>query len=128
MSDSKTSVPDTTGADPQDAAQPHTRLTGTLRILALTTPFILFLGILAGIEGLVRVALPDVSTLDLLVQSALQQESFTDSEDVTIFEGDPLLFWRVRPSLDQVIWDYTMVSTNEQGLRRADDAPAQCAP
>jgi len=54
MSDSKTVVQETTDADPQDAAQSPTRLTPTLRMLALAAPFVLFLGILAGIEGIVR--------------------------------------------------------------------------
>ena len=119
MSDPETVEQEPTAADPQNAAQSPTRLTRPLRILVLAAPFVLFLGILAGIEGIVRAKLPHVSTLELFVRSALQQEGFTDSENVTIFEGDPLLFWRVRPSLDRVIWDYTMVSTNEQGLRHA---------
>jgi lysophospholipase L1-like esterase len=80
---------------------------------------VLFLGILAGIEVVVRAALPHVSALSLFVSSSLQQDGFTDSRNVTIFEGDPLRFWRVRPNLDRVIWDYTVVSTNEQGLRHA---------
>ncbi len=75
--------------------------------------------VLAGIEGIVRAKLPHIPTLSLFVISSLQQAGFTDRENVTIFEGDPLLFWRVRPNLDQVIWDYTVVSTNEQGLRHA---------
>ena len=119
MSDSETVVQEPTAADPQNAAQSPTRLTRPLRILVLTAPFVLFLGILAGIEGIVRATLPHVSTLDLFVRSALQQQGFTDTENVTIFEGDPLLFWRIRPSLDRVVWDFTMVSTNEQGLRHA---------
>ena len=119
MSDSETVEQEPTAADPQNAAPSPIRLTQPLRILVLAAPFVLFLGILAGIEGTVRATLPHVSTLDLFVRSALQQQGFTDSENVTIFEGDPLLFWRVRPSLDRVIWDYTMVSTNEQGLRHA---------
>ncbi|MCH8084598.1 MAG: SGNH/GDSL hydrolase family protein [Myxococcales bacterium] len=119
MSDSETVVQEPTAADPQNAAQPPTRLTRPLRILVLTAPFVLFLGILAGIEGIVRATLPHVSTLDLFVRSALQRQGFTDTENVTIFEGDPLLFWKIRPSLDRVIWDFTMVSTNEQGLRHA---------
>ncbi len=119
MSDSKNGMQDETDAEPQDAVQSPARLNRTLQILVLATPFVLFLGILAGIEGIVRAALPHVSTLDLFVRSALQREGFTDSENVTIFEGDPLLFWRIRPSLDRVIWDFTVVSTNEQGLRHA---------
>ncbi len=73
--------------------------------------------VLAGIEGIVRAKLPHIPTLSLFVISSLQQVGFTDSENVTIFEGDPLLFWRARPNLDRVIWDFTVVSTNEQGIR-----------
>jgi lysophospholipase L1-like esterase len=117
MRDSKTSVQDTpeAGVDAEGGAE--TRLPRTLRIFLLATPFILFLGILAGIEGVVRATLPPISTLSLFVSSPLQQDGFTDSENVTIFEGDPVRFWRVRPNLDHVIWDFTVVSTNEQGLR-----------
>jgi lysophospholipase L1-like esterase len=67
----------------------------------------------------VRATLPHVSALSLFVSSPVQRDGFTDTENVTIFEGDPLRFWRVRPNLDRVIWDYTVVSTNEQGLRHA---------
>src|SRR5438128_1916643 len=35
--------------------------------------------------------------------------------------GDPLLFWRVRPNLKEVVWDFTSVSTNTQGLRHDGD-------
>ncbi len=95
----------------------ETRIPRALRVLLLAAPLVLFLGVLAGIEAIVRSTLPEVSTLSLFVVSPLQLEGFTDSRNVTIFEGDPLLFWRVRPNLDRVIWDYTVVSTNEQGLR-----------
>lgn len=34
-----------------------------------------------------------------------------------IFEGDPLLLWRLKPNLDHAIWDFTVVSTNAQNFR-----------
>lgn len=34
-----------------------------------------------------------------------------------IFEGDPLLLWRLKPNLNHAIWDFTVVSTNAQGFR-----------
>jgi len=120
MSDSKTVVQGAENPPADGAARSETRLPRTLRILALATPFVLFLGILAGIEGIVRATLPHVSALSLFVSSPLQQDGFTDTENVTIFEADPVRFWRIRPNLDRVIWDYTVVSTNEQGLRHAD--------
>jgi lysophospholipase L1-like esterase len=105
---------------PDCPARSETRLPRTLRILALATPFIVFLGILAGIEGIVRATLPHVSSLSLFVSSPLDRDNFADTENVTIFEGDPVRFWRIRPNIDRVIWDYTVVSTNEQGLRHPD--------
>jgi lysophospholipase L1-like esterase len=122
---SKIAVQDAKSAPADSEERPEVRLPRAVRILVLTTPFVLFLGILAGIEIYVRETLPHVSALSLFVSSPLQQDGFTDSENVTIFEGDPLRFWRIRPNLDQVIWDYTLVSTNEQGLRRADPIEAK---
>ncbi|MBW2541077.1 MAG: SGNH/GDSL hydrolase family protein [Deltaproteobacteria bacterium] len=117
MGDSKTTAHDAAEAGADGEVRNETRLPRALRIILLATPFVLFLGILAGIEIVVRATLPPISTLSLFVISPLQQHGFTDSENVTIFEGDPVRFWRVRPNLDRVIWDYTVVSTNEQGLR-----------
>ena len=34
-----------------------------------------------------------------------------------IFEGDPLLLWRLKPNLNHAIWDFTVVSTNAQSFR-----------
>jgi lysophospholipase L1-like esterase len=34
-----------------------------------------------------------------------------------IFEGDPLLLWRLKPNLDRAIWDFTVLSTNAQSIR-----------
>jgi lysophospholipase L1-like esterase len=102
---------------PDRASQSNAPLSRTLRSILLATPFVLFLGILVGIEGIVRVKLPHISPLSLFVTSPHQQAGFTDRENVSIFYGDPLLFWRVRPNLDQIAWDFTVVSTNEQGLR-----------
>jgi len=110
-------VQDLEEAETDRAARTEAPLPRSLRIVALATPFVLFLGILTGIEIVVRATLPHVSSLSLFVTSPQQQDGFSDKHNVTIFEGDPLRFWRVRPNLDRVIWDFTVVSTNEQGLR-----------
>ena len=34
-----------------------------------------------------------------------------------IFEGDPLLLWRLKPNLDRAVWDFTVLSTNAQSFR-----------
>jgi len=65
----------------------------------------------------VRVRRPSVSSLEALVRSERQRADFTDRRSVSIFEGDPLLFWRLKPNLRETIWDFTLVSTNPQGLR-----------
>src|SRR5262249_54878478 len=40
-------------------------------------------------------------------------------EKSTIFEGDSLLLWRLKPNLDRAIWDFTVLSTNAQHFRAA---------
>ncbi len=51
-----------------------------------------------------------VATPQQKMQVASQQQS-------AIFEGDPLLLWRLKPNLDRAIWDFTVVSTNAQSFR-----------
>lgn len=87
------------------------------RIAFLTFPFLAFFAALAGAEALARWTLPHVSSLDLFVTAPRQQAQFVDRSNVRIFEGDPLLFWRLIPNLDNVLWKATPVSTNPQGLR-----------
>jgi lysophospholipase L1-like esterase len=58
-----------------------------------------------------------LASLDLFVVTPQQKAQVADSKQATIFEGDPLLLWRLKPNLDHVIWDFTVVSTNAQHLR-----------
>src|SRR5919202_1465219 len=87
------------------------RLSRRRRALYLSIPYLVVILLL----------LPHVSTLEALVEAQHTQSNFTDRERVTIFEGDPLLFWRLRPNLSNVVWDFTPVSTNSQGLRHDGD-------
>jgi lysophospholipase L1-like esterase len=88
------------------------------RVLYLAVPFVLFFGLLGGAELFVRERLEPVSTLEAFVQAPEQRAGFADHYQFSgIFEGDPLLFWRIRPHLARVIWDFTPVSTNAEGLR-----------
>ena len=87
------------------------------RSLFLAVPFVVFFAILALVEIAVRLTLPHVSSLDLFVTAPRQQAQFLDRSNVRIMEGDPLLFWRLIPNLDGVLWKATPVSTNPQGLR-----------
>ncbi len=87
----------------------------------LAVPYLGFAALLAAAEAATRVALPYVPSLDVLVSSPLQQAQFVDERHVRIFEGDPLLFWRLRPGLRDAVWDRTPVTTNRQGLRYGRD-------
>lgn len=40
-----------------------------------------------------------------------------DPQQSGIFEGDPLLLWRLKPNLNRAVWDFTVLSTNAQSLR-----------
>jgi lysophospholipase L1-like esterase len=73
--------------------------------------------LLIGVEVAVRWTQPKISSLEAFVRSPHQRADFIDRRSVSIFEGDSLLFWRLKPSLDQVIWDFTLLSTNAQRLR-----------
>jgi len=41
----------------------------------------------------------------------------TNEQAYNIFEGDPLLGWRLKPNLDQVWWNFTTISTNHLHMR-----------
>jgi lysophospholipase L1-like esterase len=86
-------------------------------VLFLSVPYILLGLLLLGIEGATRLFLPHVSFLDVLIQPQSLRPDLAEHKDSTIFIGDSLLFWRMRPNLKEVVWDFTVVSTNAQGLR-----------
>jgi lysophospholipase L1-like esterase len=90
------------------------------RILFLSVPYLFIALLLFGVEAAVRLFLPRISFLDVLIQPQSLRPDLSEHAS-TIFEGDPLLFWRVRPNLKEVVWDFTSVSTNAQGLRHDGD-------
>ena len=51
-----------------------------------------------------------------------QKEQVANEKQSNIFEGDPLLLWRLKPNLNQVVWDFTVVSTNSDHLRAEHSA------
>lgn len=73
--------------------------------------------ILVGIELGVRLVMKPIPSLELLVVTPEQKTEVAKGKESPIFEGDPLLLWRLRPGLDRAYWDYTSVSTNAQGFR-----------
>lgn len=87
------------------------------RLIYLLIIYLIFIGVLVAVEVVVRVTMPHVSSLDLFVNTPQQKAQVANQEQSGIFEGDPLLLWRLRPKLNSVYWDFTPVSTNSQHLR-----------
>ena len=79
--------------------------------------YVVFLLLLLSIELITRLTLPHIASLDLFVTTPQQKMQVADPKQSGIFEGDPLLFWRLKPNLDRAIWDYTVLSTNAQSFR-----------
>ena len=87
------------------------------RFLYVALIYVVFLILLLSIEMITRVAFPRVESLELFVATPQQQMQVASPEQSSIFEGDPLLLWRLKPNLDHAIWDFTVVSTNAQHFR-----------
>jgi len=87
------------------------------KIAYVAVIYLSFLLLLAAVEIVTRLTMDHVSSLDLFVVSSQQKAQVADSKQSGIFEGDPLLLWRLKPNLNQAIWDYTVLSTNAQHLR-----------
>jgi lysophospholipase L1-like esterase len=102
-------------------SHPGPRLPFQSRSLFLAVPSVLFVALLVLVELAVRSTLPPISPLDFFVTAPRQQAQFVDRSNVRIYEGDPLLFWRLLPNLRDVTWDAMRVSTNGQGLRYGHD-------
>ena len=97
------------------------RLSLKRRLLYISIIYLAFIALLAVVEIGARLALPHVSSLDLFVATPQQKAQVANPQQSAIFEGDPLLLWRLKPNLDHALWDFTVVSTNAQNLR-ADHA------
>ena len=87
------------------------------RLLYFGIIYGVFILLLLSIELFTRIAFTRVESLDLFVNTPQQKMQVADAKQSAIFEGDPLLLWRLKPNLDHVYWDFTVVSTNAQGFR-----------
>lgn len=96
------------------------------RLLYALVVYLIFVTLLAGVELVVRLTKPRVSSLDLFVTTPQQRAQVANEKQSTIFTGDPLLLWKLKPNLKEVVWDFTVVSTNPQGLRA--DYPVTAKP
>lgn len=101
------------------------RLSRRRRVLYTSIIYFAFIALLGLVEIGVRLALPQVSSLDLFVGTSQQKAQVANAQQSTIFEGDPLLLWRLKPNLNKVVWDFTVVSTNAQNLRSDDTIKAK---
>jgi lysophospholipase L1-like esterase len=89
------------------------------RLLYLAIIYAVFVLALLSIELIVRATVPRIDSLDLFVNTPQQKMQVANPQQSTIFEGDPLLLWRLRPNLDHAVWDFTILSTNAQHFRAA---------
>jgi len=87
------------------------------RLLYLGVIYVVFLLLLLSVELVTRFTMTRVESLDLFVNTVQQKMQVASPQQSTIFEGDPLLLWRLKPNLDHVYWDFTSVSTNAQSIR-----------
>ncbi len=98
-------------------ALPPPRIPLKRRLVYASIIYLSFLLLLAVIEIGTRLTMSHVSSLDLFVVTSQQKAQVADANHSGIFEADPLLLWRLKPSLDKVVWDFTVISTNSQHLR-----------
>ena len=87
------------------------------RLLYIGFIYVVFLLLLLSVELITRATMTRVESLDMFVNTVQQRMQVASPQQSTIFEGDPLLLWRLKPNLDHAYWDFTVVSTNAQSFR-----------
>ena len=87
------------------------------RLLYVGIIYAVFLLFLLSVELITRITKPHLESLDLFVSTTQQKMQVANPQQSGIFEGDPLLLWRLKPNLNHAIWDFTVVSTNAQSFR-----------
>lgn len=80
-------------------------------------PLAVFLVLVGGVECVVRLTTPYYPSRNFFLTLFGEQPDETPEEKRPLFEGDPVLFWRLRPNVTATIWDYTVVTTNGERLR-----------
>jgi lysophospholipase L1-like esterase len=87
------------------------------RLVYTSIIYLCFLFLFVVIEVAARLFLPHISSLELFVTTPQQKMQVANETQSTIFEGDPLLLWRLRANLNRAVWDFTILSTNAQHIR-----------
>lgn len=90
------------------------------KIIFLAIPYLIFVGILGTVEGWTRIKNPPISSLELFTRRNFDHKVKLQ-HGRQVFEGDPLLGWRLMPNLSMANWDFTTFSTNERGWRYSGD-------
>jgi lysophospholipase L1-like esterase len=93
------------------------RLSRKRRLVYAAILYLGFLLLLAAVEIGTRLTMPHISSLSLFVVTTQQKAQVANEQQSGIFEGDPLLLWRLKPNLDRAVWDFTVLSTNSKHLR-----------
>src|SRR6266550_2510579 len=106
-----------TQLDPGLQANAHRRIPPKRRLAYVAIIYLTFLALLAAVEVGTRLTMTHLSSLDLFVVTTQQKAQVADEKQSGIFEGDPLLLWRLKPNLDHFVWDFTVLSTNSEHLR-----------
>ena len=99
------------------ASLPARRISWKRRLVYVSIIYLGFLLLLVAVEVGTRLRMDHISSLDLFVVARQQQAQVADAKQSGIFEGDPLLLWRLKPNLDHAVWDFTVLSTNADHLR-----------
>ena len=101
---------------------PPSRLPLKRRLAYVAIIYLSFLVLLLVVEVGTRLTMSHVSSLDLFVVTSQQKAQVADAKQSGIFEGDPLLLWRLKPNLDHAVWDFTVLSTNSDHLRSEESS------
>jgi lysophospholipase L1-like esterase len=119
---------DSASPNPVASVPPELKQTIPLgrRITYVALIYFVFLLLLLGVEIATRLAMPHLNSLNLFVGTPQQKMQVANEQQATIFEGDPLLLWRLKPNLDHAVWDFTVLSTNPQHFRA--DYPTKAKP
>lgn len=103
--------------DGGEQAMSRQRIPLKRRLFYVLVIYLAFMLILLAVEAGTRLTMDHLSTLDLFVVTPQQKAQVATQQQSAIFEGDPLLMWRLKPNLDHAVWDFTVLSTNSQHLR-----------
>jgi lysophospholipase L1-like esterase len=109
------------GPDPTSNVSPEGSQTPPIpfyrRLLYHAAPYVILASLLVAAESTVRLLLPNLPALEVFVQPPELRPNLAEKIDSSVFTGDPLLMWGFRPNLKDAYWDFTLITTNAQGLR-----------